>query len=78
MSEYPKLLFRGGQEITVQSASEAAARMAEGFEDPHAPRVEPEPEPVEAIEPEADVEGPTFGSAHEPHRDPPRRGRKKR
>ncbi len=65
MSEYPKLLFKAGQEITVGSATEEAEKVAEGYA--------PAASDVLAVEPTADVEepvadqpeGPTFGAPHD-------------
>lgn len=78
MHEYPKLLFKGAEDITVRSADEEAARLADGYTPTpgDAPKAEPDLTASAADEePEPDREGPTFGAADVPHVDRPSRAR---
>jgi len=87
MSDYPKLLFKSGQEITVHSPAEEAEKVADGFAPAasDAPASEPPAEaPAEPVAPESEPsddepEGPTFGAPHDDtHARRPRSGGKKK
>jgi hypothetical protein len=65
MSDYPKLMFKGGEEITVGGAAEEAERKADGF---HAVGE------TFALDTGETVEPPTFGPPDEGTGDEPTEG----
>jgi len=82
MSDYPKLMFKAGQETTVTCPSDEAEKAAEGWRVPGAV-VASEPAPEAAAAPvseEAEVEDePTFGPpGDQTHAKRPAKGSKKK
>ncbi len=71
MSDYPKLMFRGGEEITVGGAAEEAERKAEGF---HAVGETFALDTGETVAASESVEPPTFGPPDDGTGDEPTEG----